>query len=354
MNTKTFSFQKNRVNSEQWKQLQRDPQLLKLAQQLNRNRTQSNITTSKQIKLGNQSISRIKLNSIKIDSNDDSSNQNNQNDEKAKQKLIITSRSAQFTKKLNLINNVQLKKVHHGNYFYDKIKEILASGLKDNSPLKKMSRDALNQIHMMITYQEFIPEVTLLYQGKSQKQFKIAFDLDETLIHTEEVQKDKVYDFQNNEFGVFIRPYCRHVLKELSMVADLFVFTSANQKYAKTIINLIDPENIYFKGHFCRNHCISLQSRIQLKHLGILSNDHSKIVIIDNSPIFYMGQPYNGIPIAPFIDDTQDNELLKLHNLLTEKILQSDDVRITIRRFFQYDIFRQFSDGISAFNILYN
>ncbi|CAD8060982.1 unnamed protein product [Paramecium sonneborni] len=351
MNTKTFCFQKNRVNLEQLKQLQRDPQLLKLAQQLNRNRTQSNVSTSKQIKVGNQSISRIKLESIKNDSNNDSSNQN---DEKAKQKLIITSRSAQFTRKHNLINPLQLKKVHHGNYFFEKIQEILMSSLNDNSPLKKMSRDALNQIHMMITYQEFIPEVSLLYQGKSQKQYKIAFDLDETLIHAEEVQKDKVYDFQNNEFGVFIRPYCHHILKELSILADLFIFTSANQKYAKTIINLIDPENTYFKGHFCRNHCISLQSRIQLKHLGILSNDFQKIVIIDNSPIFYMAQPYNGIPIAPFIDDTQDTELLKLLNFLTEKILQSDDVRITIRRFFQYDIFRQFSDGISAFNILYN
>lgn len=54
-----------------------------------------------------------------------------------------------------------IKKVHHGNYFFDKIKEILMSDLRDNSPIKKMGRDALNQIHMMITYQEFIPEVSL-------------------------------------------------------------------------------------------------------------------------------------------------------------------------------------------------
>ncbi|CAD8044853.1 unnamed protein product [Paramecium primaurelia] len=351
MNSKTMCLQKSRVNSEQWKLLQRDPQLLKLAQQLNRNRTQSNITTSKQIKIGNQTISRIKLDSIKNDQNDVTQYQS---EEQSKQKQNITSRSAQFTRKINLNNHIQLKKVHHGNYFFDKIKEILTSDLKDNSPLKKMSRDALNQIHMMITYQEFIPEVSLLYQGKSQKQLKIAFDLDETLIHTEQVQKDKVYDFQNNEFGVYIRPYCHHVLKELSQYADLFIYTSANQKYAKTIINLIDPENKYFKGHYYRNNCITLQSRIQVKHLGILSNDYSKIVIIDNSPIFYMGQPYNGIPIAPFIDDINDNELMKLLNFVTEKLLQSDDVRITIRRFFQYDMFRQFSDGIQAFNILYN
>ncbi|CAD8042999.1 unnamed protein product [Paramecium primaurelia] len=351
MNTKTLIFQRSTINSEQWKLLQRDPQLFKLAQQLNRNRTQSNITTSKQMKIGNQSISRIKLDSIKIDSNDDTLQQN---EEKSKQKMIIASRSGQFIRKLNLNNQVYIKKVYQGNYFFDKIKEILTSGLKDNCPLKKMSRDALNQIHMIMTYQESIPEVSLLYQGKSQKQIKIVFDLDETLVHTEEVQKDKVYDFQNNEFGLFIRPYCRHVLKELSQLADLFVFTSANQKYAKTIINLIDPENTYFKGHFYRNHCISLQSRMQLKHLGILSNNYSKTVIIDNSPIFYMGQPYNGIPIAPFIDDAQDNELMKLLNFLIEKIIQSDDVRVTIKRYFQYDMFRQFSDGVTAFNILYN
>ncbi|CAD8133347.1 unnamed protein product [Paramecium octaurelia] len=351
MNTKALSLQKNRVNSEQLKLLQRDPQLLKLAQQLNRNRTQSNISTQKQTKIGNQTVSRIKLDSLKVDGLDDPSFQK---EEQAKQKQTITSRSAQFTRKITLNNHITIKKIHHGNYFFDKIKEILMSDLRDNSPLKKMGRDALNQIHMMITYQEFIPEVSLLYQGKSQKKLKIAFDLDETLIHTEPIQKDKVYDYQNNEFGVFIRPYCRHVLKELSLLADLFVFTSANQKYAKTIINLIDPESAFFKGHFCRNHCITLQSRIQLKHLGILTNDYSNIVIIDNSPIFYMGQPYNGIPIAPYIDDKNDNELLKLLNFVTEKIVQSDDVRITIRRFFQYDMFRQFSDGVQAFNILYN
>ncbi|CAK85160.1 unnamed protein product (macronuclear) [Paramecium tetraurelia] len=327
------------------------PQLSKLAQQLNRNRTQSNITISKQVKITNQSISRIKLESIKSDSNNDTSYQN---DEKSKQKVIAASRSGQFTRKVNLNNQVYIKKVYQGNYFFDKIKEILKSGLKDNTSLKKMSRDALNQIHMIMTYQEIIPEVSLLYYGKSQKQIKIVFDLDETLVHSEEVQKDKVYDFQNNEFGLFVRPYCCHVLKELSQLADLFVYTSANQKYAKTIINLIDPENTFFKGHFYRNNCVSLQSKMQIKHLGILSNNYSKIVIIDNSPIFYMGQPYNGIPIAPFIDDPQDNELPKLLSFLIEKILQSDDVRVTIRRFFQYDMFRQFSDGVSAFNILYN
>lgn len=48
-----------------------------------------------------------------------------------------------------------------------------------------MCQDALNQIHMIATYSEFIPEVSILYSNKFSPKLKIAFDLDETLIHSE-------------------------------------------------------------------------------------------------------------------------------------------------------------------------
>jgi len=43
-----------------------------------------------------------------------------------------------------------------------------------------------------------------------------------------------------------------------------------------------------------------------VKDLRILERDLSRVVLVDNSPITYLFQKHNGIPIVSFVDDPRD------------------------------------------------
>ena len=54
------------------------------------------------------------------------------------------------------------------------------------------------------------------------------------------------------------------------------------------------------------------------------------VIIVDNSPIAYMFQPENALPILSWYDNPDDRELPRLANIL-ERLAYEDDVRKIIR-----------------------
>jgi len=54
------------------------------------------------------------------------------------------------------------------------------------------------------------------------------------------------------------------------------------------------------------------------------------VIILDNSPVAYLFQPENALPATSWYDDTSDNELLKLADLL-QRLAHEDDVRKVIK-----------------------
>ncbi len=56
--------------------------------------------------------------------------------------------------------------------------------------------------------------------------------MDETLIHTKEIQNSK---------SVFlIRPYCNEFLDDMNKYFEIVIFTAAVKEYADNILDLID------------------------------------------------------------------------------------------------------------------
>lgn len=68
-----------------------------------------------------------------------------------------------------------------------------------------------------------------------------------------------------------------------------------------------------------------------IKDLSLLGRDLKKTIIIDNLYESFMRQPDNGILIANWYDDMEDQELIVLTSFL-KSLVGCDDVREEIKR----------------------
>lgn len=58
-----------------------------------------------------------------------------------------------------------------------------------------------------------------------------------------------------------------------------------------------------------REHCTFYQEKYYVKDLSELNRDMKDVIIIDNSPIAYLFQPENALPIVSWYDDLSDRQL---------------------------------------------
>ncbi len=112
-------------------------------------------------------------------------------------------------------------------------------------------------------------------------------------------------------------------MKELSDKFELVLFTASVKEYADWIMDQIDPEK-FFKHRLYRTHC-SFFNKMYIKDLALLGRDLKKTIIIDNLYESFMRQPDNGILIANWYDDMEDQELIVLISFL-KSLVGSDDV----------------------------
>lgn len=79
----------------------------------------------------------------------------------------------------------------------------------------------------------------------------MVFDMDETLIHTNEVMvkgyelKVPFKSVQGKVISgyVHVRPYAREIIKNISKHFDVVIFTAGNQCYADPILDSLDPDH---------------------------------------------------------------------------------------------------------------
>ena len=91
------------------------------------------------------------------------------------------------------------------------------------------------------------------------------------------------------------------------------VFTASQSSYAHTIINQIDPGNKYFRLVLTREHCVKAKNGSLVKDLRIVEGVRLEdVLIVDNCCPNFINQWKNGIPIIPFYDNYDDDELVKL------------------------------------------
>ena len=91
------------------------------------------------------------------------------------------------------------------------------------------------------------------------------------------------------------------------------MFTASHQTYADAILDYIDPNRELIQHRLYRQHCVLTKEGYYIKDLRIIGNrDLNDLVIVDNSVYSFAFQIDNGIPIIPFYNDPNDEEMLHL------------------------------------------
>jgi CTD small phosphatase-like protein 2 len=149
----------------------------------------------------------------------------------------------------------------------------------------------------------------------------IIFDLDETLIHCNEssdIPSDVVLPikFPHGEIieaGINVRPYAIEILKEISQHFEVIVFTASHSCYANVVLDYLDPHQQYIHHRLFRESCVVSDEGVYIKDLRVFGNRNLQdIVLVDNAAYSYGYQVENGIPIIPFYDNKEDQELKHL------------------------------------------
>ncbi|CAH2079918.1 unnamed protein product [Thlaspi arvense] len=146
---------------------------------------------------------------------------------------------------------------------------------------------------------------------KKKKKLHLVLDLDHTLLHTvivsqlsqkekyliEEVDsREDLWSFDDNELLIKLRPFVREFLQEANKLFYLYVYTMGNRDYAKTVLSLIDPENIYFGDRV-----ITRDESPYKKTLNLLVADKRRVVIVDDTRDVWPHHKRNLVEIKIFL-----------------------------------------------------
>ena len=191
-----------------------------------------------------------------------------------------------------------------------------------------------------------------------EKEFNIekkklaVFDLDETLVHCEiknpskgEVQINvRIPSGAMTKVGLNIRPFWRESLAEIKKHYVIIVYTASHQSYADSVLDYLDPDKELIQYRLYRHNCVRVKMEsdfIYVKDMRIFKNvDMKDMTIIDNSVLSFAFQLENGIPILPFYNNKEDNELTFLTHYLIH-MAKCNDLREENRKSLKLDYFLQ-------------
>lgn len=155
----------------------------------------------------------------------------------------------------------------------------------------------------------------------------LVLDVDETLVHSS-YQPVHRYDLHlplkvnGNICNVYVayRPYVQEFLRQVCEWFEVIIFTASVSLYCDPLMDHLDREN-RLSGRLFREHC-SVVNGSYVKDLSLLGRPLERVAIIDNSPVAYLFQPRNAIPILSWFDDTEDKELMTLIPMLQQMAMQ--------------------------------
>ena len=151
-----------------------------------------------------------------------------------------------------------------------------------------------------------------------------------------------------------IRPNLMDFIKRLSKHFEIIIFTASQNHYANSVLDYLDPKNEYFYHRLYRENCVLTHQGFYVKDLSVISNRNLKdMVIIDNAIYSFAFQLENGIPIIPFYDNENDDELLILEKFLM-KMIDVYDVRNFLKNFFGLNEFGNYLEPYAIIKDIYN
>jgi len=172
--------------------------------------------------------------------------------------------------------------------------------------------------------------------GPKEKKFKgmkcLVLDLDETLVHSSfKPVRDADYivpvKIEKVVYKVYVRkrPFVDEFLTECAKLYEMVVFTASLGKYANPLLDMLDVNKVITHRLF-RESCV-YHNRSYVKDLSKLGRRMEDIIFVDNSPLSYVFQPNNAIPITSWFSDKNDIELQALLPVLQTTLKDIDDVR---------------------------
>lgn len=121
----------------------------------------------------------------------------------------------------------------------------------------------------------------------------------------------------------------------MSSLFEIVIFTASKEVYANPVLKKLDPTSSFIIKSLFRENCCQ-KGKVYVKDLRIFKNRSLKdIILVDNSCYSFVHNISNGIPIIPYYDDKNDQELRSLA-LLLSSLSELDDVRPAIRNIFKY------------------
>jgi CTD small phosphatase-like protein 2 len=166
--------------------------------------------------------------------------------------------------------------------------------------------------------------------GKSNKKVVLLFDIDETLVYSQQIQDAE------EGLTVKLRPHVKTVLKKISKKFQIGVFTSGIKQYGNFVADLIDPKNKFIKKRYFRDSCVKVNGKF-VKDLRIFRDrDLCKIILVDNSILSFKYQINNGVLIPPFYGQKEDTALLQLYGFL-KNFKNVDNVQPLLKRTFKLE-----------------
>jgi CTD small phosphatase-like protein 2 len=156
-----------------------------------------------------------------------------------------------------------------------------------------------------------------VYLGPKTKKYTLVFDLDETLgLGLDLGDVEGIGAIERVLFQV--RPYAVELLRKMSQLYELVVFTAADQDYATKALASLDPDK-HVSKLVTRAHCLPHPKGGYTKDLRIFVDRRlDEMLIIDNDARNFVYQPKNGIPVVSFDGSPKDDELLFLMHYLEE------------------------------------
>ena len=211
-----------------------------------------------------------------------------------------------------------------------------------------MSQKIQSPTNNNITSKTSKKSLELLLPPKISKKKTLVLDLDETLVHSQfgafNIPSDVIINIEiENELHdihVLVRPGVKEFLEKMSKKFEIVIFTASISKYAGPLLDILDKDK-FCSFRLFREHCTLLNSSF-VKDLKKLGRDLKDVIIVDNSPMAYLLNSDNGLPILTWFDDKNDKELFKIIPIL-DFLSLVPDVRdyihkIVINNEISYDI----------------
>lgn len=233
-----------------------------------------------------------------------------------KSNLLINNKATMKTKK-NKIKNIDI----NIDNFYNKWKHLLYNPYYINIIEIQLFKKYIQNIRANINYSKnMLVKPTIKYilarqqilniPKHKQKKHYLFLDLDETLIHTCELNDDPDIIILTKSIYFKLRPYVHTFLEIISTYYTIIIFTASVYEYANAIIDYLDPHNQFIAGLYTRESCMRTKNGIYIKDLRLFSNmSLLNALIIDDKSHSFAFQIDNGIPIIPFYGDKKDKEL---------------------------------------------